>query len=103
MAIGDTSGPNYTNIARQNELDKQKSQYAKPKRNLFGTTKKTTKKTTQDPVGTNTPEAARVTQAMGKPVVVEETPSKNGYVRSTVYSVGMAPVNGTRYIMRTIM
>ncbi len=103
MAIGDNSGPNYANIARQQELDKQKSLYAKQKKNLFGKKKTEKKKTTPDPVGTNTPESTRVKQASGKPVVVEETASKMGYVRSTVYSVGMAPINGTRYVSKMIM
>lgn len=100
MAIGDTVGPNYDNISRVKRMEENKKSEKnnKKKKNK----NKSPDKPKADPVGTNLPESSRVQESMGKPTVVEEVPTKRGYVSSTMYVVG-APVRGTRYVVRKMM
>ncbi|AET42707.1 hypothetical protein EXVG_00058 [Emiliania huxleyi virus 202] len=98
MAIGDTVGPNYDNIARVKRMEENK----KPEKNKKNKKNKSPAQPKANPVGTNLPESSRVQESMGKPTVVEEVPTKKGYVSSTMYAVG-APVRGTRYVVKKMM
>ena len=97
MAIGDITGPNYNNIARIGDPPKVEKKV---------TFKEVPTPPPVPPVpeekGTNTPDSERVKNSQMKPVVIEETPGR-GYFRTTMYSVGTAPVRGTRFIRRKIM
>ncbi|AHA54492.1 hypothetical protein EhV18_00446 [Emiliania huxleyi virus 18] len=72
MAIGDTVGPNYDNIARVKRMEENK----KPEKNKKNKKNKSPAQPKANPVGTNLPESSRVQESMGKPTVVEEVPTK---------------------------